>query len=110
MMIDPAARDGRADSTRALPAAGSMANVGASGRRNRSPLLQVAAVTRSTSRVRLSTLGRFEVDATLRSVRRRFGILTFATGAFGDVARHWRNAEALGFDTAGSTRVSGRVR
>lgn len=44
--------------------------------------------------------GRREVRANLRSVHRRFGILTFATGPFIDAARHWRNAEALGFDTA----------
>jgi alkanesulfonate monooxygenase SsuD/methylene tetrahydromethanopterin reductase-like flavin-dependent oxidoreductase (luciferase family) len=33
-------------------------------------------------------------------VRRHFGILTFATGPYSDLARHWRTAEALGFDTA----------
>ena len=33
-------------------------------------------------------------------MRRRFGILSFATGPFSEVARAWRNAEAFGFDTA----------
>ena len=33
-------------------------------------------------------------------MRRRYGILTFATGPFADVARQWRDVEALGFDTA----------
>jgi alkanesulfonate monooxygenase SsuD/methylene tetrahydromethanopterin reductase-like flavin-dependent oxidoreductase (luciferase family) len=33
-------------------------------------------------------------------VPRRFGILTFATGPFADAATHWRNVEALGFDSA----------
>lgn len=33
-------------------------------------------------------------------MRRRFGILTFATGSFVEVVRHWRNAEAWGFDSA----------
>jgi alkanesulfonate monooxygenase SsuD/methylene tetrahydromethanopterin reductase-like flavin-dependent oxidoreductase (luciferase family) len=36
----------------------------------------------------------------LPTVRRRFGILTFAAGPFIDVASQWRNAEALGFDSA----------
>jgi alkanesulfonate monooxygenase SsuD/methylene tetrahydromethanopterin reductase-like flavin-dependent oxidoreductase (luciferase family) len=33
-------------------------------------------------------------------VGQRFGILTFAIGPFSDTANYWRNAEALGFDTA----------
>ncbi len=35
-----------------------------------------------------------------RTVARRFGILTFATGPFEETARLWRHAEALGFDDA----------
>jgi alkanesulfonate monooxygenase SsuD/methylene tetrahydromethanopterin reductase-like flavin-dependent oxidoreductase (luciferase family) len=33
-------------------------------------------------------------------VQRRFGILTFPQGPFAETARHWRDAEAMGFDAA----------
>jgi alkanesulfonate monooxygenase SsuD/methylene tetrahydromethanopterin reductase-like flavin-dependent oxidoreductase (luciferase family) len=47
-------------------------------------------------------LGPAPVNALLPSGRvpRRFGILTFAAGPFEETARHWRQAEALGFDDA----------